>query len=192
MSSFDIAIPVILKHEGGWVSDPDDRGGETNFGISTLIVKRLQADEKLTDKQVADLLGIAEAEVYKPNYMKTMKVDAAKHIYRRYFWDQPGYGQITDQNLATKTMDIAVNCGEGNAEKMLQEAANDCGAKLTVDGKAGPKTFAAVNAADPKKLIEALRNRQITYYNLVALRGNNKKFLPGWLKRAAWVDSTGW
>ena len=32
--TFKKAIEVILKHEGGYVDDPVDPGGETNMGIS--------------------------------------------------------------------------------------------------------------------------------------------------------------
>jgi len=193
MASFDLAIPVILKHEGGWVDDPNDLGGETNFGISTLIVHRLQRDEKMSDEAVAALLGIPEGELYKPGYMKNMKVEAAKKIYRKYFWDQPGYDLIKDQNLATKVMDIAVNCGEARSERMLQLAANVLGAKVQVDGNMGPKTLVAVNALDAKKLIVALKDEQVKYYQqIVANRPLNAKFLPGWLKRANWIDPTCW
>ena len=31
---FDEIIEVVLHHEGGYVNDPDDPGGETNFGIA--------------------------------------------------------------------------------------------------------------------------------------------------------------
>ena len=34
MADFDEAIKVIFKHEGGYVYDPDDPGGETKYGIS--------------------------------------------------------------------------------------------------------------------------------------------------------------
>ena len=33
-STLDNAIEKTLAHEGGYVNDPDDPGGETNFGIS--------------------------------------------------------------------------------------------------------------------------------------------------------------
>ena len=32
--TFEEAVKSVLKHEGGYVNDPKDPGGETNFGIS--------------------------------------------------------------------------------------------------------------------------------------------------------------
>ena len=32
--TFDEIIEVVLKHEGGYVDDPDDKGGATNFGVT--------------------------------------------------------------------------------------------------------------------------------------------------------------
>jgi lysozyme family protein len=34
LTSFDEIIEVTLHHEGGYVHDPKDLGGETNFGIA--------------------------------------------------------------------------------------------------------------------------------------------------------------
>lgn len=197
MSSFDIAIPVILKHEGGWVDDPHDLGGETNFGISTLIIQRMQRDDKLDDAGMEKLLGIKAGTLYKQDYLKIengFTKDSAAKIYRKYFWDQPGYAGIADQNLATKVMDIAVNCGEPRAERMLQLAVNSLGGlQVQVDGNMGPRTLVAVNTSDAKKLILALKEEQVKYYNGIAVaRPANAKFLPGWLKRANWIDPTCW
>ena len=32
--SFETEVEKILQREGGYVNNPSDRGGETNFGIS--------------------------------------------------------------------------------------------------------------------------------------------------------------
>ena len=34
LTKFDEIIEVVLHHEGGYVNDPKDPGGETNFGIA--------------------------------------------------------------------------------------------------------------------------------------------------------------
>jgi lysozyme family protein len=34
MASFDLFLPTLLKHEGGYVDDPEDPGGETNKGVT--------------------------------------------------------------------------------------------------------------------------------------------------------------
>ena len=33
-SNFDAAMAEVFSHEGGYVNDPRDPGGETNMGIS--------------------------------------------------------------------------------------------------------------------------------------------------------------
>ena len=34
LTTFEEIIEQILKHEGGYVNDPNDRGGETKYGIT--------------------------------------------------------------------------------------------------------------------------------------------------------------
>ena len=51
---FKDAIKVILKHEGGYVNDPDDPGGETMMGISKKAYPHLNIKE-LTEQDVKDI-----------------------------------------------------------------------------------------------------------------------------------------
>ena len=49
-----IIIEKVLKHEGGYVNDPTDLGGETNFGIT----KRFYPDvdiKNLTKEQAVEI-----------------------------------------------------------------------------------------------------------------------------------------
>lgn len=181
MSSFDESIKVILAHEGGWVNHPSDPGAETNFGISTLIIKR----ENIT----AEELGIAPNTMFKDGYLKPMKVDNAKALYKKLFWDRYKYGNIIDQAVATKVFDCAVNCGPGRSHKMAQKAVNACGGNVTVDGLLGPKTFAAINAIDPVVFVRAFANEMRSYYNsIVAVRPSLKVFIKNWTRRAGWGE----
>jgi len=54
MANFNQALKKTLVFEGGYVNDPDDPGGETNFGIS----KRAYPDldiPNITDRQVRNI-----------------------------------------------------------------------------------------------------------------------------------------
>ena len=37
LETFDEIIEVVLEHEGGYVDDPDDRGGATNWGVTQAV-----------------------------------------------------------------------------------------------------------------------------------------------------------
>lgn len=162
MSSFELAIVTILKHEGCYVNDPNDPGGETKYGISKRSYPQLDI-RNLTEEQ-------------------------AKEIYYRDWWDRYRYGGINDQALATKIFDMAVNLGARQAHKLLQRAANEVigHQNIAEDGIIGPQTLAAVNSVDSKRLLSALRNHQSNYYRELARKNSSlAKFLRGWLNRAA-------
>lgn len=90
---FDHAVAIVLAHEGGYVNDPSDRGGETKFGIS----KRQYPDEDIAN----------------------LTIERAKAIYMTDFWLRYRLNQISD-DVAPKVLDAAVLCGPGTAIKMLQ------------------------------------------------------------------------
>lgn len=95
--NFDTAIERILSHEGGYVFDRRDPGGETQWGIS----KRSYPDVDI----------------------KRLTRDGAKAIYERDFW-RPVAQTIDDDALRFQVLDAAVNHGIGNAVRMLQRAAD--------------------------------------------------------------------
>lgn len=93
MSYFDRAIKPVLQHEGGYVNDPVDPGGETNFGITKRNYPQLD--------------------------IKHLTVEEAIEIYRRDYW-RPIYDEMTDGDAACKIFDMAVNMGHRQAHKLLQ------------------------------------------------------------------------
>jgi len=94
MSNFDEAVYLVLKHEGGYVNNPNDTGGETNFGIS---------------KRAYPNLNIAE-----------LSVETAQEIYKRDFWDKVK-GDKLPEGLDLMVFDFAVNAGVSRASKVLQK-----------------------------------------------------------------------
>lgn len=93
--TFEQAIKIILKFEGGYVNDPNDLGGETNFGIS----KRQFPNEDI----------------------KNMTVDRAKFLYWTYYWNKMKIDSIDNGLLQLHLFDMGVNAGPQTAVKLLQE-----------------------------------------------------------------------
>jgi lysozyme family protein len=91
--TFDTAVELILKHEGGYVNDPHDAGGETNYGIS----KRAYPDLNI----------------------KELTRDDAKQIYRRDYWDAIRADEMPEP-VAVAVFDMAVNAGNRTAIRLLQ------------------------------------------------------------------------
>lgn len=95
---FNKLIGFILKHEGGYVNDPIDPGGETNMGIS----KRSYPNEDI----------------------KNMTVERASEIYFRDYWTPLNCDNYEDNKLALALFDSAVNCGTGSVQKWVSELGN--------------------------------------------------------------------
>ena len=93
--TFDQVFDKLISHEGGYVNDPHDPGGETKFGIS---------------KRSYPALDIASLTL----------VDA-KAIYKRDFWDRAQCDKMPPE-LAFNVFDAAVNSGIGQAIRWLQRA----------------------------------------------------------------------
>ncbi len=181
MARYEDSIDTILKHEGGYVNDPKDPGGATNFGVSL----RFLVDAGDIDKDNhldGDFDGDGDVDV---EDIKKMSIEDAKKIYRLHFWNPGHFELITDQAIATKCFDMSVNMGRIQAGKILQRALGACGQPVTVDGKVGLKTLNAVNLVAPDVLLFHLRDQQALFYrNLVTLKPSLAKFLKGWLNRA--------
>lgn len=95
MIDFAAAIERVLSLEGGYVNDPADPGGETQWGIS----KRS----------------------YPTVNIRSLTRDEAILLYERDFW-VPVVALIRDPALQYQMLDAAVNHGMGNAVRMLQRA----------------------------------------------------------------------
>lgn len=93
--TFDTAFDRLFGNEGGYSNDPNDPGGETNWGIS----KRSYPDVDI----------------------KNLTKDGAKAIYRRDFWDRIMADGLPD-SLAYQVFDFGVNAGIETAVRKLQAA----------------------------------------------------------------------
>ena len=95
-TDFDKAFERVIGHEGGYVNDPRDPGGETKYGIS----KRAY-----------------------PNVdIKNLTLDQAKEIYRRDYWNRLHLDELPVA-VRFDLFDAAINSGVSAAAKFLQRAA---------------------------------------------------------------------
>jgi lysozyme family protein len=91
---FRKAVKIIFLHEGGYVYDPDDLGGETNMGISKRSYPHIDI-KKLTNETAS--------EIYYKDFYSKLKLDKVK-----------------DDNLALHIFDMSVNAGRSAAVKIAQ------------------------------------------------------------------------
>lgn len=94
--NFELAFQKLIGHEGGYVNDARDPGGETKYGIS----KRAYPGEDITG----------------------LTLERAKQIYRRDYWDAVQAEYLPDA-VRFDLFDAAVNSGVRQAVKWLQLAA---------------------------------------------------------------------
>lgn len=157
---FELLIGAVLEHEGGYVNDPDDPGGETKYGIS----KRSYPD--------LDIASLTESQ--------------ARDIYYRDWWLRLRCNEIRNNWVTQKYLDMSVNVGKTAGIKIMQRALREAGQSVAVDGKIGPQTIGAANKANPDALLAAMRRLQAAHYESL-IRRNPKlaKFRRGWIARAA-------
>ena len=114
MANYKDAIAKVLKHEGGYVNDPDDKGGETYKGVSR--------------KNWSKWIGwqFIDGAKYKASFPKCLTdiaalQDSVISFYKRNFWEPVGGDNIKDQDIANMLLDAAVLEGIKPAVKRAQK-----------------------------------------------------------------------
>jgi lysozyme family protein len=94
-ATFDTMFDRLIGHEGGYSNDPNDPGGETNWGISKRSYMHLN--------------------------IKTLTREQARQIYLKDFWRRIHADTLPD-GVAWQVFDFAVNSGIETAVRYLQRA----------------------------------------------------------------------
>lgn len=170
----------IVGREGGYVNDPDDPGGATNFGVTIHTMRRLGLD--------LDRDGDVDAQD-----VRALTREQAVDIFIRHYFENPRINLLPEP-LQASVFDMYVNAG-GNAVKILQRLLPEFGESVTVDGALGPKTAAAVGRAFQKAgpyFVDAYGIARRNYYFRIAdRRAASRKYARtraggkgGWIRRA--------
>ncbi len=161
MSWFAQAFVLILLIEGGLSDDPEDAGGRTNLGISTLFAEAIgldvDGDGRTTD---ADIDALTRP--------------MAKELYRVHVWQKCRCDELPPP-LALAVYDTGVNHGVPRALRLLQAALH-----VKVDGLIGPITLGAAREADPRVVLRHLLAERAVRYGRSP---KFKRFGRGWSRR---------
>lgn len=170
----------IIQREGGYVNDPDDPGGATNFGVTVHTMRRLGLD----------LDGDGDVDA---SDVRMLEKGRARDIFLKNYFYGPKLDQLPEL-LQASVFDMNVNAGT-QAVKLLQKLCSDMGITVDVDGKVGPKTVKAIRKAmqmAPDHLVDAYGiERRNYYYRLADRRPASRKYARttkggkgGWIRRA--------
>jgi lysozyme family protein len=174
MADFAAAIEIVLSHEGGFVDHSSDPGGATRWGVS---LRWLARQDKLGDFDDDGDVDVDD--------IRAMTLEQAAEIYRTHWWERYRYGEIRDQEIATKVFDLAVNMGPKQCTLLAQDTCKRLDQFVVSDGIMGPSTRTAINKLKPHWFMTEFRVRAADFYRLLAHRDQGRRvFLHGWLNRA--------
>lgn len=176
MSKFYEFVNKVIKIEGGYVNDPKDSGGETNWGIT---------------------IAVARAFGY-TGPMRDMTRQQAAEIYKARFWDSMRLDDVAaiSPQIALELFDSGVNVGTQRAGEWFQTCLNAFNQEgswyrdITVDGRIGPMTIAAfrdymtrrVRNHGERVMLRALNALQGAFYiDLSQRRQKDERFVYGWI-----------
>jgi len=164
-------INDIIRVEGGYVNDPSDSGGATNFGITEVVARSYGYTGDMRD----------------------LPRETAYDIYVAKYWDAIRADDIVElsEAVAAEVVDTSVNMGPHRAGKFLQRSLNVLNNRgssypdLVVDGNIGPASVSALtmylNARDESTLVRMLNCLQGAYYvELAERREKDERFIYGW------------
>lgn len=180
MQSVTKIAQEIVAREGGYVNDPEDPGGPTNYGVTVHTMRRLgldlNQDGRVDAGDVRVLTRTHAISIFVEHYFRAPRIDRLPEA------------------LHPSVFDMYVNAG-ANAVKILQRLFVEMRIDVAVDGVIGPRTIAAAKqayAAAPDHLVDAYGiARRNYYYDLAKRRPASRKYARsrdggkgGWIKRA--------
>ena len=186
MSYFNEAFDTTMIHEGGYVYDPDDSGGETYKGISRkynpLWDGWLIIDNKKISPRWPDCL----------DYDELLQIEMKKFYKERYF--DPYMGDEMPGGLAIEMFDTSVNMGIGRAIKFIQIALNILNRNgklypdMVEDGDYGPMTHRCLQTYLKNdtlnlllKILNVLQGNH--YIEYMKKSPKQEKYARGWFSR---------
>lgn len=170
---FKKIAPIILRHEGGYVNHPSDKGGATNKGITFATWKKYAKEDLNIEPTLNNLKNITDEQATK--------------IYRKRYWEPKGFCKIEDERVGLMIYDWTITSG-GAGKQVQRLLKNEFEQAIDDDGAIGSLTIDAVNnVEDQDKLLNRLAAIRKQYYTNLTYTDGKKNdqdvFLQGWLNR---------
>jgi len=184
MTDFHDAFNKTMGHEGGYVNDSLDAGGETYRGISRRFNPQWSGWNLIDDQ--------------KPNIDDSKLDSHVRKFYEERYWDVNCLDDFP-QKIANEMFDTGVNMGVGRAAKFLQRSLNYLNRNgklfddLVDDGNIGSKTMTAlrviIQQGDENILLKIMNVLQGQHYlNYMTKSPTQEKYARGWFSRVEACD----
>jgi lysozyme family protein len=159
--------PIILKWEGGYANHPNDKGGQTNKGVTIDTWRKVGYDKDGDGNIDVDDLKLLSNE------------DVVSCVLKPSYWDRWKADKIKNQSIANLVVDWVWASGKWGIvypQRVLG---------MVDDGIVGVKTLSAINDySDQSELFEKLWLRRKQHFEAIVKADLTQKvFLKGWLNR---------
>jgi len=181
-AAFEIAHRFTARMEGGFVNNPSDPGGATNYGVSLRWLRSL-------GPEVGDFDDDDDVDI---DDIRRLTPELARLLFHARFWDAYHCDDYP-REVGIALYDCMVNSGPARSIRIMQEAANfypGYAPVLAEDGIAGPKTRARVHevcrASHDGALVLAkvmIEARRRFYARIIAANPRLGAFKRGWNSR---------
>lgn len=176
--TFDELFEGVIRHEGYYANVTGDKGGETYMGI---------ARNLHPDWEGWAVIDVYKSEVGRIKHNAKIEIPGltflVKEFYRHTFYHKYRIESINHEALQEIIFDWCVNSGYWGSCGVQKVLNRFFDSDLKLDGIIGNQTVAAINACNPEQLFNAIKAARIHYYEVIARKGENAKFLEGWLRR---------
>jgi lysozyme family protein len=166
-ADFDRAFDLVIGHEGGYTSNPNDPGNWTGGAVGKGECKGTKYGVSAASYPTLDIKNLTLAE--------------ARDIYHRDYWTAAHCPELKPR-VAFVMFDCAINNGVGRAIRFLQAAVG-----AAVDGAYRPITAAAVARADASDADDLTLAAEVHAQRINFMAGLDtwKSFGMGWSRRLA-------
>jgi len=158
--NWDKCFDLVIVNEGGYVDNPADPGGATNWGCTKAVWEQYIGHEVSKE----DIRNLTKEDV--------------KPLYKRNYWDAI-HGDALPSGLDYCLFDCAINSGVGRAARFIQEIVG-----VFADGAIGNNTVTAINQMNTVTMINEFSDKRQAFLETLK---TFPVFGKGWTKRVTEV-----